>query len=316
MHRKFLKSSLVLAGLMVALSPSVMAADAFKPKEEIFLKGADLNDEQLKETKAELKVDDDVTTYDVSSTDVVRYTGTEYDYIHSSAVIIPNKIMRGVDVEIETPDMITRITKEQYMNAAITAGIQDAKIKITSIDPVSGEGALSGIYKAYEEQGQTLNQQDIQNAHTEMNELAQISENHTNQDTFSDEALNEAIADMKEQIAEATENNQQINDVTINQLVNQTLNEKGLNSILNDDEVAMIQKMMMNVAESEVIQQDPEAFKKQAKDIVSQIRQESGDQLDRLKEFDTSDERNFLQKLWDAIVAFLKQLWYWLTSFL
>lgn len=316
MHRKFLKSSLVLAGLMVALSPSVMAADAFKPKEEIFLKGADLNDEQLKETKAELKVDDDVTTYDVSSTDVVRYTGTEYDYIHSSAVIIPNKIMRGVDVEIETPDMITRITKEQYMNAAITAGIQDAKIKIASIDPVSGEGALSGIYKAYEEQGQTLNQQDIQNAHTEMNELAQISENHTNQDTFSDEALNEAIADMKEQIAEATENNQQINDVTINQLVNQILNEKGLNSILNNDEVAMIQKMMMNVAESEVIQQDPEAFKKQAKDIVSQIRQESGDQLDRLKEFDTSDERNFLQKLWDAIVAFLKQLWYWLTSFL
>ncbi|MGV3273960.1 DUF1002 domain-containing protein [Staphylococcus sp. 11261D007BR] len=316
MHRKLLKSSLVLAGLMVALSPSVMAADAFKPKEEIFLKGADLNDEQLKETKAELKVDDDVTTYDVSSTDVVRYTGTEYDYIHSSAVIIPNKIMRGVDVEIETPDMITRITKEQYMNAAITAGIQDAKIKIASIDPVSGEGALSGIYKAYEEQGQTLNQQDIQNAHTEMNELAQISENHTNQDTFSDEALNEAIADMKEQIAEATENNQQINDVTINQLVNQTLNEKGLNTILNDEEVAMIQKMMMNVAESEVIQQDPEAFKKQAKDIVSQIRKESGDQLDRLKEFDTSDERNFLQKLWDAIVAFLKQLWYWLTSFL
>lgn len=316
MHRKLLKSSLVLAGLMVALSPSVMAADAFKPKEEIFLKGADLNDKQLKETKAELKVDDDVTTYDVSSTDVVRYTGTEYDYIHSSAVIIPNKIMRGVDVEIETPDMITRITKEQYMNAAITAGIQDAKIKIASIDPVSGEGALSGIYKAYEEQGQTLNQQDIQNAHTEMNELAQISENHTNQDTFSDEALNEAIADMKEQIAEATENNQQINDVTINQLVNQTLNEKGLNTILNDEEVAMIQKMMMNVAESEVIQQDPEAFKKQAKDIVSQIRKESGDQLDRLKEFDTSDERNFLQKLWDAIVAFLKQLWYWLTSFL
>ncbi|MGV3245134.1 DUF1002 domain-containing protein [Staphylococcus sp. 11262D007BW] len=316
MHRKLLKSSLVLAGLMVALSPSVMAADAFKPKEEIFLKGADLNDEQLKETKAELKVDDDVTNYDVSSTDVVRYTGTEYDYIHSSAVIIPNKIMRGVDVEIETPDMITRITKEQYMNAAITAGIQDAKIKIASIDPVSGEGALSGIYKAYEEQGQTLNQQDIQNAHTEMNELAQISENHTNQDTFSDEALNEAIADMKEQIAEATENNQQINDVTINQLVNQTLNEKGLNTILNDEEVAMIQKMMMNVAESEVIQQDPEAFKKQAKDIVSQIRKESGDQLDRLKEFDTSDERNFLQKLWDAIVAFLKQLWYWLTSFL
>ncbi|MDQ7193294.1 DUF1002 domain-containing protein [Staphylococcus felis] len=316
MHKKLIITGIAASALMLGTVQNVYAANEFKPKEEIFLQGADLNEQQLEETKDKLGVGNNVTTYKVGSTDVVRYTGTEYDYIHSSALIKPKRFTSGVDVEIETPENITRITREQYMNAAITAGIQDAVIKIASIDPVSGEGALTGIYKAYEAQGHTLNGQDIQNAHQEMNELARISENHAQSDAFSDEALNEAIADMKAQIADAKTSNQQINDITINNIVIQTLNEKGLNQILNDSEIAMIQNMMKNVANSDVINQDPDAFKKQAQDLMKQIQSDAGDKLDALKKLDTEENRNALQKLWDAIVAIFTKLWHWLTSFL
>lgn len=272
MYKKLFISGVVTSMLMVGVA---QAANEFKPKEEIFIQGADLNNNQLVETKEKLGVGNNVTTYKVTNTDVIEYTGTEYDFIHSSALIKPKRFTSGVDVEIETPENITRITREQYMNAAITSGIQDATIKIASVDQVTGEGALTGIYKAYATQGHRLNAQDIQNANQEMNHLARISENHQNKDGYSDEALNEAVAEMKAQIAEAKASHQQLNSTTINQIVNQTLTERGLYQILSDHEIAVIQNIMVNVAESNVVNQDPDAFKKQATELKEMIQSQA-----------------------------------------
>ncbi|MEJ7542231.1 DUF1002 domain-containing protein [Staphylococcus intermedius] len=313
MYKKLLISGVVTSMLMVGVA---QAANEFKPKEEIFIQGADLNNNQLEETKEKLGVGNNVTTYKVTNTDVIEYTGTEYDFIHSSALIKPKRFTSGVDVEIETPQNITRITREQYMNAAITSGIQDATIKIASIDQVTGEGALTGIYKAYATQGQHLNAQDIQNANQEMNHLAQISENHQNKEGYSDEALNAAVAEMKAQIAEAKASHQQLNSTTINQIVNQTLTERGLYQILSDNEIAVIQNIMMNVAQSNVVNQDPESFKKQATELKEMIHSQAGDKLKKLKDLDNEETRNFLQKLWDAIVSIVTKIWNWLISFL
>ncbi|HHW5139995.1 TPA: DUF1002 domain-containing protein [Staphylococcus pseudintermedius] len=313
MYKKLFISGVVTSMLMVGVA---QGANEFKPKEEIFIQGADLNNNQLVETKEKLGVGNNVTTYKVTNTDVIEYTGTEYDFIHSSALIKPKRFTSGVDVEIETPENITRITREQYMNAAITSGIQDATIKIASVDQVTGEGALTGIYKAYATQGHRLNAQDIQNANQEMNHLARISENHQNKDGYSDEALNEAVAEMEAQIAEAKASHQQLNSTTINQIVNQTLTERGLYQILSDHEIAVIQNIMVNVAESNVVNQDPDAFKKQATELKEMIQSQAGDKLKKLKDLDNEETRNFLQKLWDAIVSIFTKIWNWLISFL
>ncbi|MCE5545349.1 DUF1002 domain-containing protein [Staphylococcus pseudintermedius] len=313
MYKKLFISGVVTSMLMVGVA---QGANEFKPKEEIFIQGADLNNNQLVETKEKLGVGNNVTTYKVTNTDVIEYTGTEYDFIHSSALIKSKRFTSGVDVEIETPENITRITREQYMNAAITSGIQDATIKIASVDQVTGEGALTGIYKAYATQGHRLNAQDIQNANQEMNHLARISENHQNKDGYSDEALNEAVAEMKAQIAEAKASHQQLNSTTINQIVNQTLTERGLYQILSDHEIAVTQNIMVNVAESNVVNQDPDAFKKQATELKEMIQSQAGDKLKKLKDLDNEETRNFLQKLWDAIVSIFTKIWNWLISFL
>ncbi|MGV3032532.1 MULTISPECIES: DUF1002 domain-containing protein [Staphylococcus] len=316
MYKKLLISGVAAAILTTSVIQNAEAANEYKPKEDIFIQGADLNQKQLDETKDLLGVDNDVTKYKVDYNDVIRYTGTEYDFIHSSAYIQPKTFGRGVDVEIETPENITRITREQYMNAAITAGIQDATIKIAAIDPVTGEGALTGIYKAYEAQGNTLNQKDIQHAHQEMNDLANISEANAQKEGYSDEALNQAIADMKSQIAEAKQNNQQINQTTVTNIVNQTIHENHLNKILSDNDIAIIQNLMMNVAQSDVINQDPKAYQKQANALKKDIQKQASDKLDELKKLNTEESRNFLQKIWDAIVEFFTSLYHWLVSFL
>ncbi len=61
-------------------------------------------------------------------------------------------------IELETFN-INWVTDEMYKNALATAGITDAKVIVAAYKPVSGTGALTGIYKAYEDiTGQLLDE--------------------------------------------------------------------------------------------------------------------------------------------------------------
>ena len=63
----------------------------------------------------------------------------------------------GLDVSCSN---ISWCTKDMYVNALVTAGIDDAKVVVTSpISGISGTAALTGIYKAYEDiTGETLDE--------------------------------------------------------------------------------------------------------------------------------------------------------------
>ena len=54
----------------------------------------------------------------------------------------------GTSVELKN---INYCTKEMYLSALETAGITDARVMISAPYAVSGTGALTGIYKAYED---------------------------------------------------------------------------------------------------------------------------------------------------------------------
>ena len=63
----------------------------------------------------------------------------------------------GLDVSVTN---ISWCTKEMYVNALVTAGVDNAKLIVTSpISGISGTAALTGIYKAYEDiTGQPLDE--------------------------------------------------------------------------------------------------------------------------------------------------------------
>ncbi|MCQ6827904.1 DUF1002 domain-containing protein [Staphylococcus aureus] len=311
------KTKVIVATMSVLLlnTGGVAFADSNKLNEDIFIKGADLNSQQLEETKKKLDVNDDYKEISITTNDVAKYTGNNnLSFIHSSATITPKKFKKGVTVDIETPENITRITKEQYTNAAITAGIQDSEIKVASIDKVTGEGALTGIYKAYEENGNSLNKNDVQNANKEMNDLASISEQNKGQKGYSDEALNNAIAEMKKEIASEKQDGKDLTREDVSKIVNDVLKENGLNKILSDNQINVVNNIMVNVSNSEILNKDPKAYEKQAKDLASNIKDKAGNLLDKAKELNTEENRNILQRMWDAIVEFFKKIINWLLS--
>lgn len=278
--------------------------------EDVFIKGADLDSNELEQTKKELDVTDGYKEYSINTQDVAKYTGnSSLSYIHSSATIEPKQFGKGVSVEIVTPNNITRITSEQYMNAAISAGVQNANIKIASIDQVTGEGALSGIFKAYEKNGNALNQNDINNAQEEMNQLATISEDNQSQKGYSDEALNHAIANMKQEIASEKQENKSLDNQQIENIVDEELKKSGLNKVLSDNQITVINNIMINVANSEIMNQDPKAFEKQADSLKNSIKDRAGGLVDKAKNLDTQENRNLLQKIWDSIVSFFQWIY-------
>ncbi|MEC5301586.1 DUF1002 domain-containing protein [Staphylococcus shinii] len=309
-------TSLAVATLLLSASGVVKAAENKENWDEpVFIKGADLEGQDLQQTEDDLGVENNYETYSVNVNDVSNYipSSSNLSYIYSSATIEHKKWGKGVDVKIDTPNNITKVTSEQYQNAAITAGIKNAEIHIASVDQVTGEGALAGIYKAYEEKGNDLNAEDIQNSNQEMNDLGTISEENKGKDGYSDEALNASIADIKEQLADIKQNqDKQITQQQVEDTVNKVLDERGLSEILSGNQIQMINNNMVNVANSNALTSDPKAFKQNAKDVLKKIEKNSDGLLnkakDKAKDLNTEENRNLLQRIWDGIVEIIQSI--------
>ncbi|MEC6083930.1 DUF1002 domain-containing protein, partial [Staphylococcus aureus] len=83
MYKKLIASGLTLS--MMAVSTSGLAkAEENQIEQKTFTQGADLNINQLNETKNVLGVDGDYQRYKIDSEDVQKYTGKYYDTIFSS----------------------------------------------------------------------------------------------------------------------------------------------------------------------------------------------------------------------------------------
>ena len=88
--------------------------------------------------------------------------------VFSSVSIEPREASYGVQFQIITPNTIQAVAAQTYQNTAITAGAKDVLIKIAAVTPVTGEGALTGVYSIYEASGQELSQKSIQVAQKEI----------------------------------------------------------------------------------------------------------------------------------------------------
>ena len=317
MKNKIIISTLLALGISVSTVAFANASDKATNEDwdkPIFIQGKDLEGESLEKTKQELNVNSKYEKFFVNVNDVQKYvpnTGN-LSYIHSSATIERKKFGKGVDVDIKTPDNITQVTTDQYRNVAITAGIENSNISIASIDPVTGEGALAGIYKVYSIKGDSLNQQDMENANKEIQDISQISKEskNQNQEGYSDEALNASIADIKQQLAEIrSKQDEQLTDEQVKDTVNEVLKDKGLSEILNDNQKNVITENMMNVASSNSLNANPEGFESQAKDLSKSIQKSAGDKLDKAKEFVNSDEgRSLGERIADSISKFIDSI--------
>lgn len=248
-------------------------------------------------------------TITVTGSDLVKYLNPSGDNfttssgVWSSAMIQKTSSGSGINVKIldyDGKNNITTITANQYKNAALTAGISDANIYVTSAIPIDGSGALAGVYAAYAKNGNALNQKQVNAAQDEMNTLSGITQDNKNKKGYSDAQLNNAVAGAKNEMAKQGQN---ITDSQIRDIVNNQININHLGDTINNNQKNQIVNLLIEIRDSGALKDGN--FKQQASKLSSQIQNGAKNIFNK---FNTQENRNWLQNLGDQIVKFFSGL--------
>ncbi|WP_283589188.1 DUF1002 domain-containing protein [Lactobacillus gallinarum] len=248
-------------------------------------------------------------TVTVTGSDLVKYLNPSGDNfttssgVWSSAMIQKTNSGSGINVKIldyNGKNNITTITANQYKNAALTAGIADANIYVTSAIPIDGSGALAGVYAAYAKNGNALNQKQVNAAQDEMNTLSGITQDNKGKKGYSDAQLNNAVAGAKSEMAKQGQN---ISDSQIRDIVNNQININHLGNTINNNQKNQIINLLIEIRDSGALKNGD--FKGQAAKLSNQIENGAKNIFNK---FNTPENRNLFQQIWDSIVNFFSGL--------
>ncbi|SDY21210.1 DUF1002 domain-containing protein [Salimicrobium album] len=167
--------------------PIVVYGDALSESQR-----SDVSD--LLETSKHEQLDE----FTVTGQDIAEYIGGNPNSNMYSSVKIIHQDRGGLNVDIVSPDNITEVTREMYENALLTAGVENAEVLVASSVAVSGHSALTGIYKAYDAKGASLDKDRMQVASEELDVATSIGE----KEGISKDEISSLLTEIKKAIAE------------------------------------------------------------------------------------------------------------------
>lgn len=256
--------------------------------------GGGLNSSQIATIRDKFGVDEDsVNETTVTRDDVYTYLGVQYDTSSLvSSVMVKKNTGNGVQVNILTENNITQVTSNQYANAAITAGVSNCEIDVASLTQATGESALTGVYKALELSGETLDTQRTQIAQEELETTNEIAQNNSSNDSFDSTKLDQALVDIKQQLAEIKQNQgTQASTEQIQEIVNEALSKYDLSNVISQDDINKLINFASQYQNTSAV--DSKEVLKQLNKLENQLgslidKAQSEGWFDKLKDFFTS----------------------------
>ena len=231
MYKKFINIFLLMV-LLTAFATVPVNADAAVGDTIISL-GDNLTENEKQAILAEFGAPENAQMIVTTNAEEHKYLG---DVIPASRIgnnaissIMITYTEKGSGLRVETSDKITYITDENYINALITVGIEDADIKVTSPRNASGTAALTGIMKAYEvSTGEIIDDELKKAANEEIIRTVELGEQ------IGNERAIEVINEIKKEIAKK---NPQSTD-EIKEIVNNIVNNNNIN--LSDEQIQQL----------------------------------------------------------------------------
>lgn len=274
-----------------------------------YVYGGGLDETQIQDTADILGIDsmENVASVEVTGEDLQTYLGTGSGNTASmiSSVLVQREDEgEGVNVLIETPDDITEITQEQYANAAITAGVEDVTIMVASIRPVTGESALTGIYKAFDVNGEELDQDRMEAAQEELETTNQIAQENSGDSEFDTSRFDQAIVEIKQQLAELKEQQGELaTREDIERIINDALENNNLQNVISQEQLDRLLSFFETYQQTGAI--DSDQVKEQLGKLSSDIRSRFGDAFQEAEDSGLFDKiGNFFRSIWEAISGF------------
>ena len=304
--KKIFRPIIVATMLLGLVSQQVYAIDTTAINEKwgkpTVVYGGGLNDQQIKETSKLLGIKDEntVTTTKATGEDLVKYLGAgeaNTSVMISSVMVQKRNKGEGVKVHIATPKNITLVTSEQYANAAITAGVADAEIEVAAVSKVTGESALTGVYKAFEANGVVLDEKRTAVAQKELELTNQIVQEQSKEKGFDAAKLDQAMIDIKKALAEIKEKQGQVaTKEDVERIVNEALKKYGLDTVINPTQVNNIIQFALSYQQTSAI--DSKQVLEQLNSLSNTVKGKIGQLVDQ------ANREGWL----DKIVTFFKEI--------
>ena len=304
--KKIVRPIIVAMMLVGLVSQQVYAIDTTAINEKwgkpTVVYGGGLNDQQIKETSKLLGIKDEntVTTTKATGEDLVKYLGAgeaNTSVMISSVMVQKRYKGEGVKVHIATPKNITLVTSEQYANAAITAGVADAEIEVAAVSKVTGESALTGVYKAFEANGVVLDEKRTAVAQKELELTNQIVQEQSKEKGFDAAKLDQAMIDIKKALAEIKEKQGQVaTKEDVERIVNEALKKYGLDTVINPTQVNNIIQFALSYQQTSAI--DSKQVLEQLNSLSNTVKGKIGQLVDQ------ANREGWL----DNIVTFFKEI--------
>lgn len=310
-------SKLALATLVIGLVGAPMTAahadiqtDVINEKwgKPTMVYGGGLSDAQVTEVNRLLNIKniENVSRQVVQGPDMDQYLGTsgaDTASLFSSVLVQKQESGKGVVVDIKTPQNITLITSTQYANAAITAGATDVLIDVAAPIQVTGESALTGVYKALEANGETVDPERTVVAQQELETVNEVAIAHAGQENFDSSAFDKAIAEIKTGLAEYKDSQGQIaSEDQINTIINDVLKQNGLDTVITADEISKLVTFAKAYQETSAI--DSEEVAAQLKQFKSQAEQQISDAYKNLQDSGILEKiGSFFEGLWKGLIG-------------
>ena len=304
--KKIVRPIIVATMLLGLVSQQVYAIDTTAINEKwgkpTVVYGGGLNDQQIKETSKLLGIKDEntVTTTKATGEDLVKYLGAgeaNTSVMISSVMVQKRNKGEGVKVHIATPKNITLVTSEQYANAAITAGVADAEIEVAAVSKVTGESALTGVYKAFEANGVVLDGKRTAVAQQELELTNQIAQEQSKEKGFDAAKLDQAMIDIKKSFAEIKEKQGQVaTKEDVERIVNEALKKYGLDKVISPTQVNNIIQFALSYQQTSAI--DSKQVLEQLNSLSNTVKGKIGQLVDQANR----------EGWFDKIVTFFKEI--------
>ena len=304
--KKIFRPIVVATMLLGLVSQQVYAIDTTAINEKwgkpTVVYGGGLSDQQIKETSKLLGIKDEntVTTTKATGEDLVKYLGAgeaNTSVMISSVMVQKRNKGEGVKVHIATPKNITLVTSEQYANAAITAGVADAEIEVAAVSKVTGESALTGVYKAFEANGVVLDGKRTAVAQQELELTNQIAQEQSKEKGFDAAKLDQAMIDIKKSLAEIKEKQGQVaTKEDVERIVNEALKKYGLDKVISPTQVNNIIQFALSYQQTSAI--DSKQVLEQLNSLSNTVKGKIGQLVDQANR----------EGWFDKIVTFFKEI--------
>lgn len=265
-----------------------------------FIYGGGLSQDEITQTKGELGIQNQtIEEFPVTGADIEKYLNLSQ--VSTSAMISSVLVERqgnGVHVDIVTPENITKVTEQQYANAAITAGVEDVQIRVASVKPVTGESALTGVYKAFEVNGEDLEQDRMIVAQEELETTTDIEENL---DENQSGRFNQIIINIKQTINNYyQENNTTIDAEELRRIIREEIQNADLGQIITEEQVNQLVIFFQNYQQTSAI--DSEQVRQQLNELGATISDA----------YEEARDSGWFERIWQSIRDFFTNIW---TSF-